>query len=231
MDPGRWLAFLQDHADSGDSLKIMSNVVDMITPLETDTNTGIAGDIRGILGRRALAIFKAPQTRVNIPAELEENTPLFNLLFAHAATLAHTDPTSDEALALTKLMLELDPDDAINARALLADLHISRGEDEEMLKLAQQFPHDEQLPIRMGEALANYRLGNKETAQRQWQATLKRHPVLKRYLINSQVKTPDLFAFADEEAQEEAAAWVYRMKMRDHWLAQRGALTWLKKNA
>ncbi len=229
--PDPWLNFLENHPEAANSVKILCDLSDFADDLARGTNLKLTTPIRILLGQHAVSLLPKKPPLPHLPAKLDQNYPLLHLMFNYTHALLDNDAQSEEARQLCEQLLELDPEDGICARHLLTESYIAHNADEKIVALCNRFPEDQRLFFRMGELLANYRLGNLEAAKSNWKESLQATPEIKRYLVESKIAPPRHETLRKDTSGKTLAMWVYRMKYRDAWLAERGALAWLKKNA
>ena len=134
-------------------------------------------------------------------------------------------------------LLALNPQDNHGVRAELMNRLLRRGEDQQALELARNFPGDVLADLAYGEVLALYRLGDQAQARRALRTAIGRLPRIPHYLTRKRIKQPQqggplgrrLGAILGLAPGGEDQAWLYREAMRDVWEAEPGILAWLKK--
>ncbi len=227
-----WLEYLLGHPELADSLEVLD---DLATALDEHPDSSQPWIVHALILpvlERAWAILQeilGSECVRQLPWSYPANRSLLRLVFRRYLAQIRFGRTDEAALSLETL-LRLNPSDHQGARAELMNLYLRNGQDEEALALARRFPEDRLADLVYGEVLALYRLGREEQARRVLQTAIRRLPRVPVYLTRKHVRRPRFSPLdLDLLPEGEDQAWLYREAMRDVWLAQPGAIAWLRR--
>lgn len=161
------------------------------------------------------------------PWALLDNRPPLRLLSRHIEVL-DDEEDAERIEQLRKLYLRLNPTDNAGFRADAMDELLRADRDAEALALAERYPDDMLPETRYGRALALYRLGHRDEADRALDRAVELLPLVLKHLLRERIEAPP----PDEYGilvGGDYQAWLYRQAMRDTWLAEPGMKDWLKQ--
>ena len=197
-----WLRYLETSQASFDSLLVLSDVIDRISPLVTRRDATLRDEILGPVIRRGVAILDASLAaapQVILPADLEENRPALEVLLASAFLL--TDEPVPELEPLERL-LRLDPEDRLAARSDLGTVYLWRREPQKTLDLAARFPNDEEPYLSFAKVIALRQLQRHEESLDALDDALERYPMTAEEIAESSPRVPEALLEIWEEDEE-----------------------------
>lgn len=227
-----WVDYLLGHPEVADSLDVLDDLATALYAHPESALPWISHALLGPLIERAWSILEhvlEPGDGRYLPWSCKSNRPLLRLLFRrYLCRLQEGQPA--EAIQTLETLLRLNPQDNHGVRAELINHYLRNGEDERAVALAQRFPDDLLADLAYGEVLALYRLGRQEQARSALKTAVHRLPQIPRYLTRKRIKQPHVNPLGITPGGEDQA-WLYREAMLDVWVAEPGALAWLKRYA
>lgn len=224
----RWLAVLQKHPESFDSLDILDDLATALMQHPQGGTPWFEQETLLPLLRRSQAIVEeaiAQTQNVQLDWGWADNRPPLRALARLVTLLRAARPA--EALTVAERLLSLNPNDNHGYRGMIINEYLKKGENLKAADLTARFPDDATVEVAYGEALALFRLGKPAPAERRLRGALKRSTKVIDYLLRDKVRKPKLqpglvtFGGDDE-------AWYYREDMRTVWLDTPGAAGWLR---
>ncbi len=226
----RWIAYLEAHPASMDSLDILDDLVTaaMLHP-QAEQLTLIERLALPLL-ERAVAIIDAAlagNPAAVLPWAHTEHRPALRALY-RLAELEAARGENARATRLFERLLHRNPDDNHGVRYRLSVDYLRGGENERCLEIAARFSDDAAPEIRYNEALALYRLGRARSAVAALERAHAVAPRVAEFLKPARVRRPRIDP-AGVRMGGDDQAWLYREAMRAAWAAAPGALDWLGK--
>ncbi|WP_438767457.1 zinc chelation protein SecC [Kushneria sp. TE3] len=133
---------------------------------------------------------------------------------------------------LAERLIRLDGEDSMGLRELLLEQLLSDGQDVRALTLIEEIEAagdddgEPWLGLLLGKALALYRLARLEEARQALIMVDKANPWMLKLLIRDNPRREPVTGNVPIPGSR-AEAWQYRVLMRPHWVATRGALHWV----
>lgn len=224
-----WLAFLEKHPASINSLFILDEIITATTRHPQGVTPWMEKLILlPLLQHAEKIILKALDGRdIKLSWLSLDNRPALRLLMGKS--YAHQQQGEIQlSIETLKRILLLNPDDNQGARAVLINEYLVTGNDSAAINLANNYPEDAHAEIIYGKVLALYKLQNYIEAKSALQIAVEQLPKVVTYLTRKRIKQPPLdgngFMLGGDDQ-----AWLYRESSRELWLAEPGALEWLKK--
>jgi len=226
----KWLLFLGKNSAAFDSLAILD---DIATALFSNgyfhDDSFLKKMVLPILDR-SLAIVKNIKLddEETLPWGFIENRPALRPLsrLVTVFSMLDMDKRLEEAV---DVYLRLNPNDNHGMRMFKMNRLLSENKNDEALGFSERYPEDFDLNILLGKALAFFRVGNLENANKAIEAAIDVCPKCVHYLAAKNIKQPKLSPGL-VSIKGADAAWFYRLAMRDVWLETNGSIEWLQKN-
>lgn len=227
-EPESWLAFLERHPETGDSLDILDDVYTALMMHEASEALWVRQDLHHTILRRAETILRASVGTgavPHVPWVVAENRPVLRLL-SHAVSLALDTGAAAEALRLMQWLLALNPNDNHGWRSYLANAYLRGGEAGQALALCERYPDDIQPEILYGRALALFLLGRRDEADAALREATEKLPKVLQALRRARMRQPALSPHGITLGGDDQA-WLYREEMRDVWLRRDDVRRWV----
>ena len=163
-----WVGWLEDHPEAWDSLDVLD---DIATALMDHPQFGTpwlnAEALRPVLGRSAVILEQALAGHEDAVLEWGriENRPALRSL-SRLMGMALGAGDTEEAQGLAERMLALNPNDNHGVRSLVIKGYLAEGRNEDALALAARYADDMHPDLPYGKALALFRLGRADEADR-----------------------------------------------------------------
>jgi hypothetical protein len=224
----RWTTFLEDHPECFDSLDVLD---DLATALLAHPQAGLPSLEQALLlpllerARAIVARAVGDDADVRLAWIEGHNRPPLRALARLARALLDARP--DEAVAVTELLLRLNPEDNHGYRVIVVNHRLRRGEDPAALEVAERYPDDFAADIPYGRALALFRLERKDEATRVLRDAVREWPKVSDYLLREKPRRPKLSEFGVTPGGDDEA-WLYRDRMLGVWQACPDAMDWLR---
>ena len=225
-----WANWLQDHPAAFDSLDILD---DLATALMLHPQFGTTWLNKTMMlpvlqrseaiTEKALAAAGEPQLHWVMP----DNRPALRSMARLVNIKTFMEGDQEDALRRAQRLITINPHDNHGFRSRVMNRLITKGRDEEALKLAQLYPEDLNPEVTFGKVLVLYRLGKQKQAVEEVGQALEFLGKIPRYLTAKRIRKPKLRPDAVQYGGDDQA-WYYREEMRDVWLQTPGALDWLK---
>ncbi|REC96122.1 SEC-C domain-containing protein [Kushneria indalinina] len=137
----------------------------------------------------------------------------------------------EQSRQLAERLIRLDGEDSMGLRELLLEQLLSDGQDVRALTLIEEIEAGSDdgepwLGLLLGKALALFRLARLEEARQALTMVEQANPWMLKLLIRDNPRREPVTGNAPIPGSR-AEAWQYRVLMRPHWVATRGAIGWL----
>ncbi|ARS53880.1 SEC-C domain-containing protein [Kushneria konosiri] len=137
----------------------------------------------------------------------------------------------EQSRQLAERLIRLDGEDSMGLRELLLEQLLSDGQDVRALSLIEEIEHSNDdgepwLGLLLGKALALYRLARLEEARQALVMVEQANPWMLKLLVRENPRREPVTGNSPVPGSR-AEAWQYRVLMRPHWVATRGALHWV----
>lgn len=226
--PESWLAFLERHPETGDSLDILDDVSTALTMHEASGAVWVRQDLHRRILHRAETILQASVgtgAAPHVPWVVAENRPALRLL-SHAVSLALDTGAAAEVQRRLEWMLALNPNDNHGWRGYLANTYLRGGEAGQALALCERYPDDTQPEILYGRALALFLLGRRDEADAALREATEKLPKVLQALRRARMRQPAFGPHGITFGGDDQA-WLYRDEMREVWLQNGDVRRWL----
>lgn len=137
----------------------------------------------------------------------------------------------EQSRQLAERLIRLDDEDSMGLRELLLEQLLSDGQDSRALTLIEEIERtcddgEPWLGLLLGKALALYRLARLEEARHALIMVEQANPWMLKLLVRDNPRREPVTGNSPAPGSR-AEAWQYRVLMRPHWVATRGALRWV----
>lgn len=221
-----WLEFLEEHPQCFGSVKVID---DLLTGLEEwAQDEKLLRNLVLPLSQRAWQIYESLPEQGGMPWAFVENRSLYSALHAIVSVYKLLGQNDKAVHYATKLII-INPNDNLGLRSELVNGFLTQQMYNKVFELLRFYPDDILLEIRMAKVLALWAVADKNSAKKHWGEVKKSNPYIKKYMIKSKIKAPELHPTTISMGGEDEA-WYYRQSAREIWLAHKGAINWLKHN-
>ena len=221
-----WLDFLEAHPQAAGHFSILDDIL-LATAQLGAPNPTVAFSPLLELCLRLLQALLPNHPKAPVAWGALENRPALRIL-ATVIEQARASEDIQKERELMEWMLRLNPNDNLGFRGPLTTLYLRLNENEKARELCVHYPDDMEAEILYGNALALFRLGDKQQAVQALAKAIGRLPKVARALLKKSMKRPsdardDGFVLGGDDQ-----AWLCRQATRDLWLATPGAMDWLR---
>ena len=163
-----------------------------------------------------------------IPYYYEDNQA-FLMMQAHCGGLMVEAGMIEEAIEFLKMHLSINPDDDLGTRTTLLNAYFLKGAPEKILELAGDFPDEDLWAMLYGVSLAQFQLGKKEAAEKNFRRAVKMFPLAAAELIKR--GHPETIIPVDilNEPSDADLALDYWYQFGTFWESTPGAIAWVQQ--
>jgi len=225
-----WLDFLSKHPIAFNSFNILNDLLFAIDQLQNAesqwTNNALTMPIL-LHAKKILSKTMNVAKTTSLPWMVQENQAALSLL---VILIQSTEINSNEWPKLAEFYLQLNSDDSHGIRASLSNKYTKENNNQKVLLLCDNYPHDLLPEIVFNRILALFRTNQLAAAQRQLKKSKQQFPHIYEYLIAT--KKPhkpkiDSPLFVTPGGKDQA--WLYYSEMYADWNTTDGAINWLRE--
>lgn len=169
-----------------------------------------------------------------LPRQVPANRVVLHALADHARAGFDEAPDPEEAVALLRRLLELDPEGALGHAGHLAEMLLHLERPQEALELAESFPREDSPALAYGRVLALYRLDRRDQAATALAEAAAVFPNVLDELLAEDDLPDNPFEDVDfENLEREKLAqegWIYALRMGTEYAETPGLLDWLRRH-
>lgn len=228
-NPDEWLLLLQEHPELAGSIAVIDDLIQSVCQLEAP-NPAVTFQPLIMLALLQIKSLIPMQPEQPLIWNIMDNRPALRVIGFLADSMEELDD-HDTALEMREWLLRLNPNDNQGMRALVVNSYLRLGRNDDAAALCAHYPEDFDVSICFGHALALFRLGREDAANKRLIEAIGQSPRIVAALLSKNMKEPKSVYPGCITLGGEDEAWHYREDARELWLETPGALAWLKKVA
>jgi len=227
--PDKWLVLLEKHPELAGSIVVIDDLIQSVYQLEIPNPLML---FEPLIKLAMLQVKFLLPKEPKLPFEwvVMENRPALRVLGFLAETMDELDDPQT-ALEIRQWLLRLNPGDNQGMRSDVVNDYLRAGRNREAAELCSHYPEDFDVSVNFGYALALFRLGEREAADKRLIRAMNKSPRIADAVLRKRMKKPDDMFHGYFRMGGEYEAWLYHEDARDLWQDTPDALRWLKQTA